>query len=324
MNRTLARLTIIFVVLVSTPVLAFPVVTIEGVVAQGDTRLSSTFAATIEVQTDAGDVLVTASLPSLPVLDGFFTIDIDIGNASSAVVDGQTLTVTVDFGDGLESTTRLGSIWRVFRATDADRASVVLVADRLGDIPAADLNADVSPLAVSMAFGNLVGVPPSVADGVDNGNVDALTGLAIGAGVLNVAPGGVTDIAPGTLTGAQLLDGSVTSTELGTLSLAKLQDGTLTGANFAPGAFATPTEVSGVALVFKRPPGCEGSLTTNPVCNRRTCTNQANCTGSNVCLIQCETLIGCENLGPSPSTSQRICVSTGDGFVVQGSLIKDP
>jgi hypothetical protein len=189
----------IAVALLALPAAAFPVVAIEGVVARGDARVTDVFTATIEVLADNGDVLLTDTEPSLSVEDGFFSVDVDLAPAVAALQDGQTLTVTLDLGDGVASTTRLGSIWRVASAARADSATVVLVADALGDIPAADLIADVSPLAVAMAFANVAGVPASISDGVDNGTVDALTGLAIAGGILNVAAGGVTDIAPGTL-----------------------------------------------------------------------------------------------------------------------------
>jgi len=197
---------------------------------------------------------------------------------------------------------------------------VALVADALGDIPAADLNADASPLAVAMAFANVSGVPASISDGIDNGTVDTLSGLTIdGGGTLNVATGGVTDIATGTLTGAQLQDGTVTSTQLGALSTTKVADGTLTGANFANGAFATTADVTGTALVFKNPAGCANpfalSSASTPACARLSCgTDQ---------LRACSTGT-CENVGPNPSASTRICVGTSEGFELVGRLIKNP
>jgi hypothetical protein len=307
----------IAVALLALPAAAFPVVAIEGVVARGDARVTDVFTATIEVLADNGDVLLTDTEPSLSVEDGFFSVDVDLAPAVAALQDGQTLTVTLDLGDGVASTTRLGSIWRVASAARADSATVVLVADALGDIPAADLIADVSPLAVAMAFANVAGVPASISDGVDNGTVDALTGLAIAGGILNVAAGGVTDIAPGTLTGAQLQDGTVTSTQLAALTAVKVADGTLTAANFANGAFATTTDVTGTASVFRNPAGCAPGLTSasTPSCERVGC-------GTNA-LRTCITRT-CEDVGPTPSAGTRFCIGTAEGFELVGRLIKDP
>ena len=316
MNRTVIAFT---AALLGLPAVAAPVVAIEGVVARGDTRVTDVFTATIEVLADNGDVLVTDSEPSLSVDDGFFDVDVDLAAAVAALQDGQTLTVTVDLGNGLQSTTRLGTIWRVASAAGADRAAVVLVADALGDIPVADLIADASPLAVPMAFANIAGVPASITDGVDNGTVDALTGLAIAGGTLNVATGGTTDIAPGTLTGAQLQDGTVTSTQLGSLSVAKVADGTLTAANFANGAFATTADVTGTASVFRNPAGCANPFalvsSSAPACSRLVCGTEQ--------LRACTTGT-CENVGPNPSAGTRVCAGTAEGFELVGRLIKNP
>lgn len=314
MNTFIAGIT---VVLLALPAVAAPVVAIEGVVARGDTRVTDVFTAAIEVLADNGDVLLTDTEPSLSVEDGFFSVDVDLAPVVAALQDGQTLTVTLDLGDGVASTTRLGSIWRVASAARADSATVVLVADALGDIPAADLIADVSPLAVAMAFANVSGVPASISDGVDNGTVDGLAGLAIAGGTLNVAAGGVTDIAPGTLTGAQLQDGTVTSTQLAALATTKVADGTLTAANFANGAFATTTDVTGTASVFRNPVGCAVGLTSasTPTCERVGC-------GTNA--LRACTTVTCEDVGPTPSAGTRFCIGTGEGFELVGRLIKDP
>jgi hypothetical protein len=303
--------------LLGLPAVAAPVVAIEGVVARGDSRVTDVFSATIEVLADNGDVLLADTEPSLSVEDGFFSVDVDLAPAVAALQDGQTLTVTLDLGDGVASTTRLGTIWRVASAARADSAAVVLVADALGDIPADDLIADASPLAVPMAFANIAGVPASITDGIDNGTVDALTGLAIAGDTLNVATGGVTDIAAGTLTGAQLQDGTVTSTQLAALTAAKVADGTLTAANFANGAFATTADVTGTASVFRNPAGCAFGLTSasTPTCERVGC-------GTNA-LRACTTAT-CEDVGPTPSAGTRFCIGTGEGFELVGRLIKNP
>lgn len=321
MNRTVIAFT---AALLGLPAIAAPVVAIEGVVARGDTRVTDVFTATIEVLADNGDVLVTDSEPSLSVDDGFFSVDVDLAAAVAALQDGQTLTVTVDLGNGLQSTTRLGTIWRVASTAGADRAAVVLVADALGDIPAADLIADVSPLAVAIAFANIAGVPASITDGVDNGTVDAITDLAIAGGTLNVATGGVTDIAPGTLTGAQLQDGTVTSTQLAALTATKVADGTLTAANFANGAFATTTDVTGVRQIFRAALGCTNpaSLIPSFSCLRRSCSTLATCT-TNVCLASCTTG-SCVDEGPSPSGSVRVCSNANEGVIFVGHLIANP
>lgn len=322
MNRNIIALAA--VALLGLPAVAAPVVAIEGVVARGDTRVTDVFTATIEVLADNGDVLLADTEPLLSVEDGFFSVDVDLAPAVAALQDGQTLTVTLDLGDGVASTTRLGSIWRVAAATGADRAIVAVVADALGDIPAADLIADASPLAVAMAFANVSGVPASISDGIDNGTVDGLAGLAIAGGTLNVAAGGVTDIAPGTLTGAQLQDGTVTSTQLAALSTTKVADATLTAANFADSAFATAADVSGVKQIFKAARGCTNrlALTSDAACVRKSCSSLSTCS-TNVCLEDCK-FGDCIDEGPSPSGSVRVCSGTTEGVTLMGSLIKDP
>jgi hypothetical protein len=304
--------------------MAAPIVIVEGFLSRRDVPEEGVFAATVEVVDDEGVSLVVLPVPNLVVVAGAFSLDVDLAAAADALSAGEVISLRLDLGDGLERATRLGTVFGSLRADQADRARLARIADLLGEIPATDLIADTSLLAVPAAFANAFGVPAGIADDVDNGTIDAVAGLVIANGLLDVAVGGVTDVVAGSLTGTQIANGTVSSTQLGAFSSAKVVDGTLTGANFATGAFAL-TEVAGTRSIFKLPTGCTGAFTFTSAssCQRRACTIPGVNCGAFVCRRNCTTS-ECENLGTAPHSSTLTCSGTAEGVQFLGRLIKDP
>jgi hypothetical protein len=318
------RLLLLSWVALMTSVHAAPVVTIEGRLTRRDVPEEGVFAATIELVDDDGDELVALDVPQLTVIDGAFSVDVDLEAATDALVAGEVISLHVNLGDGLERRLQVGTVFGAVHAAHADRALLVRTAATLGDIPVSDLVADHSILAVPVAFANLTDVPAGIADGVDSGNIDTLSGLVVSDGLLDVAAGAVTAVVEGSITSAQVADGSIGSTQLGGLSAAKVADGTLTGEDFATGAFGS-SDVRGTTQLYLRARGCDAplTLTTDPRCDRRACVIQnVNCV-SFVCRHNCTTEV-CENLGTLPNNEVRTCIGTGEGVTPVGRLINAP
>ncbi len=224
------------------------------------------------------------------------------------------LSLTVDVGE-LSVTTRLGSVLFADLADDADLADIAIVAERLGDVPAASLVQVGNVDGVAVAFENVVGLPNGIADG-DDGNVFTLAGLVVTGGALEVAPASVTTgrIIDGTITGTQIQDGSITSVQTGNLAADRLADATLTGRNFANDAFSAADIFT--VTVNRMAPGCENpsSLSTFTTCRREAC-------GTNR-LRDCTTR-ACEDVGTNPPLSVQLCSGSGEGITpVSGRLVQ--
>ncbi len=291
---------------------AYPVLAVDGVVSG---VADGTFDIVIEVSSDSGEVLVTESVANFVVVGGAIAVDVDLGAAAAALEGGEVLTVAVEVGD-LSASARLGSVLRANLAEDVEIADVVVVAERLGDIPAASLVQAGAVGGIPVAFENITGLPVGIADG-DDGNIFALRDLVITAGAIEVAPGAITSarLVDATITSAQLRDSTFSGAAISTVSADRVADGTLTGRNFANDSFAIDDVTDSVAI-NRMPIGCvnAGIITTASSCFRKSC-------GTNR-LQACEST-DCVDVGATPSIQTRLCIGSSEGVTpVGGRLLR--
>jgi hypothetical protein len=296
---------------------AAPVVGVDGALRVGNAPADGVFTATILVTDDTGTTLLTETIPSLLVVGGFFSVDLDLTDAAPVLRRGEGVSVQVEV-DGAVGHQRLGPVFFSATADESDQAELALSALRIDGVTDAQL-VDISAVAsLQVAFANLTGLPAGIGDG-DNGNVSLLgAGLAVQAGALNVGAGAVVSasVVDASLTSAQVADGAVSTNQLVLLPATNehLADATLTGANFANGAIAA-ADVQTVGA-FKHPVGCvnPNGVSVSNFCLRRTCgTNRLNNCTTNVC----------EDVGATPSFNTQRCFA-GQGIVALGSLLNQP
>lgn len=279
MNRFIVSLPI--AACLALPAAAAPFVTVDGRFGGDAVDLTDVVSATVEVTDDASAILVAVTEPSVAVTNGAFSLEVDLADATQALELGEVLTVRVVLASGdesidaLEAVGALGRLYAVDEASTAARALRADAADALDTIPAAEL-LNVSEVGtLSVAFGNVNGVPAGVGDGVDNGNVNTIgSGLILSGTTLDIANGSVTSaaIANSSITGAQIQDGSIRGADLQNLPSSAVANGTLVAGNFANDAFGAD-DTLGIQRLFKLDPGCGDTrqLTTANTCISRSC-----------------------------------------------------
>lgn len=260
------------------------VVIVDGELAH---HADGVFDVNVDVVDDGGTSLFTTTVPSTSVIDGLFEFELDLTPVATLLNSGAAVTVDVTI-DGVAAQAQLGPVFAAVQASTASSAASAATANTLGAVLPAELVQ--RSTAVSIAFANLVGVPAGIADGVDNGTIDTLgTGLNITAGTLRVASVLSTQIVPGSVPAAAIVDSSVTTTQLASLAAADVATGTLTGADFADAAFAS-ADVGGLTVsLFEINLACSGvgsdGLVTTSTCARRACgsAGRVTCGTSNTC-----------------------------------------
>jgi hypothetical protein len=260
------------------------VVIVDGELAN---HADGVFEVNVDVVDDGGASLFSTTVPSTSVIDGLFEFELDLTPVASLLNSGAAVTVDVTI-DGVAAQAQLGPVFAAVQALSASSAASAATANTLGAVLPAELVQRAT--AVSIAFANLVDVPAGIADGVDNGTIDAVgTGLSITAGTLRVASVLTTQITDGTVPTGAIVDSSVTTTQLDALAAADVATGTLTGADFADGTFAS-ADVSGLSVsLFRQNSACSGvgsdNLVTTSTCARRACgsAGRVTCGTSNTC-----------------------------------------
>lgn len=261
---------------------AAPYAAVEGYLVQNGAPLDGVVDIRLEVRDQDEAVLVEHTATGVVVVAGAFAVlDLDVAAlATQAALEPLTLEV---------SATGIGAV-RVpypvpaaaLRATEAEvllHASTASTAD--GHLPdeLAARSVLATAAALNIPFANLVDVPASIADGVDEGPLTANSSTIVVDGVvLRVAPGAIINrhIADGAVSGAALIAGTIDAIRLAdnAVTSAKLAAGTLTDADFAPATLATGT-IQGTEprLYAVDDLGCElpvGAITTLADCQRST------------------------------------------------------
>jgi hypothetical protein len=284
MNKYLA-----LVFAISSSAVMAQVVVVDGELAH---HADGVFDVTIDVVDDAGTAVFSTTVASTTVTDGLFEVELDLTPASALLNAGAALTVDVSI-DGVAARAQLGPVFAALQSSTAGSATSAAAADALGTIAPAELvqRSTVGTAgAVAIAFANLVDVPPGLADGVDNGTIDALgSGLSISAGTLRISGVTTAQIVDGTVPTAAIIDASIATVQLTGLAAADVATGALTGVHFADAAFAS-ADVSGLTVsLFQLNSACSSTgsddLVTTSTCTRRTCggAGRVTCGTFNTC-----------------------------------------
>lgn len=220
---------------------------------------------------DAADsTLWTETQTGVVVVQGSFAVDLGSNDPLPASVPADArLVVTVE-GDELPPLP-LARLFQVNRAGHARAALHAGNAAAVDGAPEAGLATKAALAAAggpAVAFANVTGAPPHIADG-DNGAVVTSTsgGVALnGNGALSLPSVNGDRLANGAVTGAKLPAGAVTSTKVldGTLIGADVRDGVLTRAKLAADVSDREVRHRNVYRVENDAcPGNAGDLTTH-------------------------------------------------------------
>ncbi len=280
-----------------------PLVAVDGRLVIDEIAVDDVVDVLIEVRDDEGEQRLSLTEADVVVVDGAFVIDLDIATIADDLAAGATMQVEVTVDD-LTTSTIIGRVYGAHEAVDVDTAATATTATKLGGIDAASLIAASgisAPGGVLVAFVNLTGVPAGIADGIDNGTIDAVgTGLGITGGALRVTSLTSAQIVDGTVPASALANGSFTTAQISGLVDADVAAASLTSANFAAGMITAAADVSGPQKVlYLRDIACDAGsddtrerLTFAPGCGRRVCAggkircgtlNECISTGSNAC-----------------------------------------
>lgn len=288
-----------FFVFVAGTAAAAPIVVLDGEVRGIPDGI---YAPVVDIHDDTGTTRTTLTLADVAVTDGLFEAELDLSAVAEQLAAGTEVTVDVEL-EGLSARARFGAIFSVGVATRADGAVSAASADSLGSIAAAELiqRDTVATAPLTIAFANLVGVPPGIRDGDDVGNIDSVgDGLAVTAGTLRVTSVTASQWIPGTVPTTALIDGSFTSANIAGLAAANVAANTLTGADFSTSAIGANDVAGTTATIFAQNIACdsvEGGITTASSCTRRLCASGAgrvSC-GTSTCQQPSSGLGSCSN-----------------------------
>ncbi len=253
-------------------------VSIDGRVDNG---VDGLFDVVVDIRDDAGEVRLTVTEASVVVVDGAFAVEVDVEDLVEDLASGAVMSVDVEIGS-LRATSRLGAVFTARSSPHAAVATTANSAAALGTIaPASLIQLDTldDVGGVTVAFGNLTAVPAGIADGVDNGNIDAVgSGLAVVGATLRLTTVTGALLIDGTVSAAAITDASITSNQLAGLTADDFANNTLTGVDFAAGTFAASDVATGTTLqLFLQNRACVldiasgEELVTVSSCVRRTC-----------------------------------------------------
>lgn len=293
----------------STSTLAAPFATLDGRLFVDGVGVDDVVDVSIDVTDDTGASRLSAAENGVIVVDGAFAIDVDLQAFIEDLVVGEVMTLELAF-DELVATATIGMAFSSKSASQAGRASVADVAGHLGTIAPASL-IQVPTLqtagAVTIAFGNLTGVPTGIADGIDQGNVDGVgAGLEIAAGTLRLTAIGSPNILDLSVPTAAFAANTLTGSNLSGLTSTDVAAASITGLKVADGIVTSISGVDGVQRAIYRitDPACDRTapLTTSPVCVRRSCTQSGGGAGR----ITCDTTTTCGSTSGPTCGNERL------------------